>query len=89
MPPQRRIVQVNAMVDTFDLMIIGAGEAGQAAAFLATQRRARVAIIDRELLGVPAPSGRACRPRPCFTLRRSTLRAETTPGGSLRTSATG
>jgi phosphoglycerate dehydrogenase-like enzyme len=39
------------MSDTFDLVIIGAGEAGQAAAYEARRRGASVAIIDRELFG--------------------------------------
>lgn len=39
------------MNDQYDIVIIGAGEAGQAAAHLARRRRASVAIIDRELFG--------------------------------------
>ncbi len=44
-----------AMSDTFDLLIIGAGEAGQAAAYLARERSASVAIADRELFGGSCP----------------------------------
>ncbi len=39
------------MSDTFHLVIIGAGEAGQVAAYLACGRNAHVAIVDRELFG--------------------------------------
>jgi pyruvate/2-oxoglutarate dehydrogenase complex dihydrolipoamide dehydrogenase (E3) component len=38
-------------VDRFDLVIIGAGAAGEAAAFLARERDASVAVIDRDLFG--------------------------------------
>lgn len=47
--------------DPYDLVIIGAGEAGQAAAFLARKRGASVAIIDRELFGGSCPFW-ACMP---------------------------
>ena len=49
------------MADTFDLVIIGAGEAGQAAAYAARDRGASVAIIDRELFGGSCPFW-ACMP---------------------------
>ncbi len=49
------------MADTFDLVIIGAGEAGQAAAYLARDRGASVAIVDRELFGGSCPFW-ACMP---------------------------
>ncbi|NJD29946.1 MAG: NAD(P)/FAD-dependent oxidoreductase [Chloroflexi bacterium] len=49
------------MADTFDLVIIGAGEAGQAAAYAARGRGARVAIVDRELFGGSCPFW-ACMP---------------------------
>ncbi len=45
----------------FDLVIIGAGEAGQAAAYLARDRGASVAIVDRELFGGSCPFW-ACMP---------------------------
>ena len=51
----------SAMADTFDLAIIGGGEAGQAAAYLARDRGAGVAIIDRELFGGSCPFW-ACMP---------------------------
>ncbi len=47
--------------DPFDLIIIGAGTAGEAAAHLATSRGARVAIVDRELVGGSCPFW-ACMP---------------------------
>ena len=47
--------------DAFDLIIIGGGSAGEAAAHLATGRGARVAIIDRELFGGSCPFW-ACMP---------------------------
>jgi len=37
--------------DAFDFVIIGAGAAGEGAAFLARERGASVAIVDRELFG--------------------------------------
>ncbi len=46
---------MTAMKERFDLVIIGAGEAGQAAARLARQRGASVAIVDRELFGGSCP----------------------------------
>jgi pyruvate/2-oxoglutarate dehydrogenase complex dihydrolipoamide dehydrogenase (E3) component len=49
------------MADVFDLVIIGAGEAGQAAAYMARERRASVAIVDRELFGGSCPFW-ACMP---------------------------
>ena len=49
------------MADAFDLVIIGAGEAGQAAAYLARDRGASVAIVDRELFGGSCPYW-ACMP---------------------------
>jgi pyruvate/2-oxoglutarate dehydrogenase complex dihydrolipoamide dehydrogenase (E3) component len=47
--------------DAFDLIIIGGGSAGEAAAHLATGRGARVAIVDRELFGGSCPFW-ACMP---------------------------
>jgi dihydrolipoamide dehydrogenase len=49
------------MSDTFDLVIVGAGEAGQAAAHLARQRGASVAVVERELFGGSCPYW-ACMP---------------------------
>ncbi len=49
------------MNNRFDLVIIGAGEAGQAAAHLARHRGSSVAIIDRELFGGSCPFW-ACMP---------------------------
>lgn len=48
-------------MDRFDLVIIGAGPAGEAAAFLARERGASVAIIDRDLFGGACPFF-ACMP---------------------------
>ncbi len=49
------------MDELFDLVIIGAGEAGQAAAHLARKLGASVGIIDRELFGGSCPYW-ACMP---------------------------
>jgi len=49
------------MNEAYDLVIIGAGEAGQAAAHLAAKRGASVAIVDRELFGGSCPYW-ACMP---------------------------
>ncbi len=49
------------MTDTFDVVIIGAGPAGEAAAYLARERGASVAIVDRELFGGSCPFW-ACMP---------------------------
>ena len=46
---------MTALNKTFNLVIIGAGEAGQAAAYLARARGATVAIVDRELFGGSCP----------------------------------
>jgi len=42
-------------MDRYDLAIIGAGAAGEAAAFLARKRGASVAVIDRDLFGGSCP----------------------------------
>ena len=39
------------MDDAFDFVIIGTGAAGEAAGHLAAMRGARVAVVDRELVG--------------------------------------
>jgi pyruvate/2-oxoglutarate dehydrogenase complex dihydrolipoamide dehydrogenase (E3) component len=49
------------MAESYDLVIIGAGEAGQAAAYAARDRGASVAIVDRELFGGSCPFW-ACMP---------------------------
>lgn len=49
------------MDQTYDLVIIGAGEAGQAAAYRARDLGASVAIVDRELFGGSCPYW-ACMP---------------------------
>jgi pyruvate/2-oxoglutarate dehydrogenase complex dihydrolipoamide dehydrogenase (E3) component len=48
-------------MDGFDLVIIGAGAAGEAAAFAARERGASVAIVDRDLFGGSCPFF-ACMP---------------------------
>ncbi|MFN2484021.1 MAG: NAD(P)/FAD-dependent oxidoreductase [Candidatus Limnocylindria bacterium] len=48
-------------MDEFDIAVIGAGAAGEAAAHLATKRGAKVAIIDRDLFGGSCPFW-ACMP---------------------------
>jgi pyruvate/2-oxoglutarate dehydrogenase complex dihydrolipoamide dehydrogenase (E3) component len=48
-------------VDTFDLVVIGAGAAGESAAFTASERGASVAIVDRDLFGGSCPFW-ACLP---------------------------
>jgi pyruvate/2-oxoglutarate dehydrogenase complex dihydrolipoamide dehydrogenase (E3) component len=48
-------------MDEFDIVIIGAGAAGEAAAHLAAGRKARVAIVDRDLFGGSCPFW-ACMP---------------------------
>ncbi len=49
------------MDDTYDFAIIGAGAAGEAAAYLARKRGASVAVIDRDLYGRSCPFW-ACMP---------------------------
>lgn len=49
------------MDETFEFVIIGAGGAGEAAAYLARKRGASVAIIDRDLFGGSCPYW-ACMP---------------------------
>ncbi len=48
-------------METFDLVIIGAGAAGESAAFTALRRGASVAIVDRDLFGGSCPFW-ACLP---------------------------
>ncbi|HKB29161.1 MAG TPA: NAD(P)/FAD-dependent oxidoreductase [Candidatus Limnocylindrales bacterium] len=52
---------MTTVAETYDLVIIGGGEAGQAAAHLARRMHASVAIIDRELFGGSCPFW-ACMP---------------------------
>jgi pyruvate/2-oxoglutarate dehydrogenase complex dihydrolipoamide dehydrogenase (E3) component len=42
-------------MNTFDFVVIGAGAAGEAAAYLALRRGASVAIVDRDLFGGSCP----------------------------------
>ena len=49
------------MDDTYDFVILGAGPAGEAAAYLARKRGASVAVIDRDLYGGSCPFW-ACMP---------------------------
>jgi pyruvate/2-oxoglutarate dehydrogenase complex dihydrolipoamide dehydrogenase (E3) component len=49
------------MDELFDFVIIGAGPAGEAAAYMARARGASVAIVDRELFGGSCPFW-ACMP---------------------------
>ncbi len=49
------------MHEKFDFVVIGAGPAGEAAAYLARDRGASVAIVDRELFGGSCPFW-ACMP---------------------------
>ena len=53
--------ELDAPANAFDLVIIGAGEAGQAAAYRARELKANVAIVDRELFGGSCPFW-ACMP---------------------------
>ncbi len=48
-------------MDVFDLVVIGAGAAGEAAAFAARRRGASVAIVERDLVGGSCPFW-ACLP---------------------------
>jgi pyruvate/2-oxoglutarate dehydrogenase complex dihydrolipoamide dehydrogenase (E3) component len=48
-------------MERFDLVVIGAGPAGESAAFAARERRASVAVIDRDLFGGACPFF-ACMP---------------------------
>jgi pyruvate/2-oxoglutarate dehydrogenase complex dihydrolipoamide dehydrogenase (E3) component len=51
MPDRASSDPYHAPMDRFDLVIIGAGAAGEAAGFLARKRDASVAVIDRDLFG--------------------------------------
>ena len=48
-------------MDEFEIAVIGAGPAGEAAAHLAARRGARVAVVDRDLVGGSCPFW-ACMP---------------------------
>jgi pyruvate/2-oxoglutarate dehydrogenase complex dihydrolipoamide dehydrogenase (E3) component len=61
------------MDEPFDFVIIGAGAAGEAAAYLARDRGASVAIVDRELFGGSCPFW-ACMPSKTL-LHAATVRA--------------
>lgn len=49
------------MEETYDFVVIGAGPAGEAAAYMARARGASVAVVDRELFGGSCPFW-ACMP---------------------------
>jgi pyruvate/2-oxoglutarate dehydrogenase complex dihydrolipoamide dehydrogenase (E3) component len=53
--PRRTIGLNGGLVDEFDFVIVGAGPAGEAAAFEARHRGASVAIIDRRWVGGSCP----------------------------------
>ena len=58
MPPA---VEYDLPMDRFDLVVIGAGASGEAAAHYAASQKASVAIIDRALFGGSCPFW-ACMP---------------------------
>jgi pyruvate/2-oxoglutarate dehydrogenase complex dihydrolipoamide dehydrogenase (E3) component len=58
---RRRELERERPVDEFDIVVIGAGAAGEAAAHLAAGRKARVAIVDKDLFGGSCPFW-ACMP---------------------------
>ena len=49
------------MSERFDLVVIGAGSAGEAAAIVARERGASVAVVERDLVGGDCPFW-ACMP---------------------------
>jgi pyruvate/2-oxoglutarate dehydrogenase complex dihydrolipoamide dehydrogenase (E3) component len=55
------VTQEEDAVDRFDVVVIGAGPAGEAAAFKARQLGASVAVVDRDLFGGACPFF-ACMP---------------------------
>ena len=74
----------------FDFVVIGAGPAGEAAAFKARAMGASVAVVDRRWFGGVVPAHRrASRPRRCCTPRpRHASGAATTPGSGRPRGAT-
>ncbi len=46
---------VTAVVDRFDFIVIGAGPAGEAAAYKARELGASVAVVERDLFGGSCP----------------------------------
>ena len=68
-------------MDTFDFVIIGAGPAGEAAAYKARARGASVAIVDRQLVRRQLPAHRL-HPVEVAAPRRGRARRE--PGDVLR-----
>jgi len=60
-----------AQMDRYDLVIVGAGAAGEAAAYQAREQGASVAIVERDLFGGGCPYWQ-CMPS------KSLLHAETT-----------
>jgi dihydrolipoamide dehydrogenase len=55
------VMKSTSALESFDIVVIGAGGAGEAAAHLARTRGASVAIVDRELFGGSCPFW-ACMP---------------------------
>ena len=76
-------------VETFDFVIIGAGPAGEAAAFKARELGASVAIVDRDGSAEAARTSAACRRSRCSTAPLGTTPTPPrTTGPRRRSSAT-
>jgi glycine/D-amino acid oxidase-like deaminating enzyme len=51
------------MSDTYDVTVLGAGSTGTSVAWYAGDNGLSVAVVERELVGASAPTGRACPAR--------------------------
>ncbi|MFD0657774.1 hypothetical protein [Thermocatellispora tengchongensis] len=51
--------------EQFDVIVLGAGPVGENVVDRAQRGGLSVAVVERELAGASAPTGRASRARPC------------------------
>lgn len=56
--------------ESFDILVIGSGEAGKYLAWTMAREGHHVAVVERELIGGRVRTSRACRARTSFIRRK-------------------